>query len=242
MAAREHRFKDNRVRDVFCIGIICVLTIVLGCMMWGRTKNVEKLEKEREELAEEYARLSGLSEESKAEYKVLTDELERAEEETRQAQEKLELYQSPRKYDNEIFYGDWSVLLYGTADEEEESEGTDSPTLSLQKDSIIMLGETVTTEPVYFYNVRAYTKEWSHWDLFQEIGFETDEVRELFQEDYYIELMLDQTESWEREPAGIEESIISNAIYYMLDENTMLCFAQDNKKIYKLSRRFREDM
>ena len=79
---------------------------------------MEKLEKEREELAEEYARLSGLSEESKAEYKVLTDELERAEEETRQAQEKLELYQSLRKYDNEIFYGDWSVLLYGTADEE----------------------------------------------------------------------------------------------------------------------------
>lgn len=237
MAEREHHFSNNKIRDIFCTGIFFVLTIVLGCMAWYRIKDVDKLEAEREELAEEYTRLSEVSEERKAEYEVLTDELEKAKEETRQAQEKLGLYQSLREYDNEIFYGDWSVQPYGAADEEEESEGTDSLTLSLQKDSIIMSGEIVTTEPVYFYNVRAYTKEWSHWDLFQEIGFETDEVRELFQEDYYIELMLDQTESWEREPAGIEENIISNAIYYMLDENTMLCFAQDDKKIYKLSRR-----
>ena len=237
MAEREHHFSNNKIRDIFCTGIIFVLTIVLGCMAWCRIKDVDKLEAEREELAEEYARLSGLSEESKAEYEVLTDELEKAKEEAGQAQEKLELYQSLREYDNEIFYGDWSVQLYGAADEEEEVEGTDSLTLSLQKDSIMISGETVTTEPVYFYNVRAYTKEWSHWDLFQEIGLGTDEVRELFQEDYYIELMLDQTESWGREPAGMEENIISNAIYYMLDENTMLCFAQDDKKIYKLSRR-----
>lgn len=43
------------------------------------------LEAEREELAEEYARLSEVLEERKAEYEVLTDELEKAEEETGQS-------------------------------------------------------------------------------------------------------------------------------------------------------------
>lgn len=234
MPERGEHFQDNRIRNIFCTGIICALTIGLGCLTWYRIKNVDKLEEERKELAEEYVRLSGLSEESKAEYEVLTSELEKAEEESRRAQEKLESYQSLREYDDEIFYGEWSVQLYGTTDEGEGTEKADIRTLSLQKDSIMISGKTVTTEPVYFYNVRAYTKEWHQWDIFKEIGFETDEVRELFQEDYYIELMLDKTKNWEKELEGVEGSIINNAIYYMLDEDTMICFDQDNKIIYKL--------
>ena len=226
-------------KSIFCISIICVLTIGIGSMTWHQTVNVSKLEQEGKALEEERVRLSGLLDESKAEYQGLTDELISAEEEASRTQEKLELYQSLREYDNEIFYGEWLIQLYGGSDEGAETESDEiyNRTLTLQKDSVTISGQTVTTQPVYFYNVRAYTGGLlDTWDIFREIDFAPDEIRELFQTDYYIELMLDKTEHWDWEPEGMEKSIINNAIYYMLDENTMICFALDNKEIYILNR------
>ncbi|MCH5264063.1 MAG: hypothetical protein J1F42_14235 [Lachnospiraceae bacterium] len=227
-----------KIKNLFCISIVCVLTIGIGSMTWYQTVNVSKLEQEGKVLEEERVRLSGLLDKSKAEYQVLTDELISAEEEASRTQEKLELYQSLREYDNEIFYGEWSIQLYGGGNEGTETESDEiyNRMITLQKDSITISGQTVTTQPVYFYNVRAYTKGLEEWDIFLEMDFVPDEIRDLFQKDYYIELMLDKTEHWDWEPEGMEKSIINNAIYYMLDENTMICFALDSKEIYILNR------
>lgn len=211
---------------IYLAGMIIsyMITAIFAYILHENQRNIEALEKEKEQLAEEYSELQlGYSE-------LQAENLEQSRllEEGQAANEGLmkRLSEQRRTVPDgwQPFYGWWMSDRYYTGNKEGPQECWKE--MVIHHNYIIFSDEDhITDEPVFDIAVRI------RGDVIEElkrIGVEDESLIDMFQAECYAEMDFGSIQNWKREFLPAEIPLVENAKYYPIDNVTMLCISQGN--------------
>ena len=214
--------KKYRIYIVFVI-LFGALFVLYGikCVEYTKTQNRnELLQKEHEELRSTYAELER--------------DMAKSEELNLKLENELIAWKDSANIEGwQVFYGGWHTDRYYEANKSEIQKSEDAKMICIQHNHISMTGHSLTAEPLYRVSVRI---KGDVVESIKEIGVENSELTSMLQEDHYAEIAFDNTYRWEREPLDAEKDMIQNVKYYLFDNDTMLCVAQNSSRVYVLGR------
>ena len=228
----------------YVIGIL-LIAVKLNKQIVKQQSIISVLQDEQEQLQEDYAEIVEQYIEYGHANEKLCGQLMVFMDQNKELEEELACWKKSGTDDNGIFFGHWMIdILYMNNDLEKQAYCKE---ITFQNDYIYISGSYLVNEPTYKVAMRLNI--FDLWDDVEGIGVTWEELVEtfnaryysggksLYNQDYYVEMYIENNEDWNRDIDETEVDFILDAKYYLLDTKTMLCFTRhDGGKVYVLTK------
>lgn len=194
---------------IICVIGVCAVAVQYVVQLWNQAEVIKNLESQQEQLRLDKAEAEEQLKNCQKVNEDLNEELTTTVNECSNLQYELELWEGTKEEGNQFFYGDWLI-------QQEAGENECYQSLTLQKDYISIDGKQIVGNPTYYYYMRV---DWDIWDSLTEMGYDKAQIEALFFEKYYLEIVINNE---------LGNAFINNAKLFLMDENQMLCFTEND--------------
>lgn len=225
--------------SILLVIIPFVLFLNFRHLLLKNAQSIDELQSCNEHLQKKTADMANKMKESITYQQKLNEELAGYMDSNRQLGESIESWKNKNASSSQAFHGEWWIRAFYSAETDEWQWCGIDEKIYFEKEYIYLIDGQITDDPIYA--IRICDRDKILREL-SDMGVENIELLNLdidsmLDSDYYVEMNFIETYNWNRILNPDETAFFTNAKYYPIDLDTMLCIMRnDGGKVYLLDR------